>query len=278
MQTCWRTIRSTGSRDRATSVEPDHLQSPLRADDVEGLHQRRTRPALRGNRAQHQAARLRLDAGEVRRDHHPSNGTARPVRQHARLRRRRLPARCTVDRLPTPSQLGATRIGGIDINIPRVRAALAAAGALAVAPAGFTVAQFTAQVQAMTGQTQHAYTTGRAPMTCASCAPNDSSPNPNAPGATSTRQCRHDLRPTHHPRPGHRPPPRRNPDTTTRPPTQTLDQHRPRLRNPTPRHADPVRSPGHRYQGGCQSIDNILSIAVRQASSGSRDAGTRPRV
>ena len=38
------------------------------------------------------------------------------------------------------------------MNSPRVRAALAAALALAVAPAGFTVAQFTSQVRAMTGQ------------------------------------------------------------------------------------------------------------------------------
>ena len=45
------------------------------------------------------------------------------------------------------------------MNIPRVRAALAAALALAVAPAGFTVAQFTAQVRPMTGQTPDDYTT-----------------------------------------------------------------------------------------------------------------------
>jgi hypothetical protein len=43
------------------------------------------------------------------------------------------------------------------MNIPRVRAALAAALALAVAPAGFTVAQFTAQVRAMTGQAPEDY-------------------------------------------------------------------------------------------------------------------------
>ena len=65
----------------------------------------------------------------------------------------------TLDQLPTPSQLDGTRIAGIDINLPRVRAALAAALALAVAPQGFTVAQFTAQVQAITGQTPDAYTT-----------------------------------------------------------------------------------------------------------------------
>jgi hypothetical protein len=65
----------------------------------------------------------------------------------------------TLDQLPTPSQLGANRIGGIDINLPRARAALAAALALAVAPQGFTVAQFTAQVQTMTGQTPDRYST-----------------------------------------------------------------------------------------------------------------------
>ena len=65
----------------------------------------------------------------------------------------------TLDQLPTPSHIGTTRIGGLDTNIPRVRAALAAALALAVAPAGFTVAQFTAQVRAITGQTPDGYST-----------------------------------------------------------------------------------------------------------------------
>ena len=64
-----------------------------------------------------------------------------------------------LDHLPAPSQLAGTRIGGIDMNIPRVRAALAAALALTVAPAGFTVAQFTAKVRAMTGQTSDGYST-----------------------------------------------------------------------------------------------------------------------
>ena len=90
-----------------------------------------------------------------------------------------------LDQLPAPSQLAATRIGGIDMNIPRVRAALAAALALAVAPAGFTVAQFTAKVRAMTGQTPEATAPARAPTTCASSAANSSSPNPAAPAATT---------------------------------------------------------------------------------------------
>ncbi len=57
-----------------------------------------------------------------------------------------------LDELPLPSQLGATRTGGIDLNKPRIRAALAAALALTPAPHGFTVAEHAARVRAMTGQ------------------------------------------------------------------------------------------------------------------------------
>jgi hypothetical protein len=65
-----------------------------------------------------------------------------------------------LDQLPLPSQLGATRTGGIDLNKPRIRAALAAALALAAAPRGFTVAEFTAKVAEMHGQPS--YTTRQA--------------------------------------------------------------------------------------------------------------------
>ena len=58
----------------------------------------------------------------------------------------------TLDQLPLPAQIGATRTGGIDLNRPRMRAALAAAAALAPAPGGFSVADFAARVQAMTGR------------------------------------------------------------------------------------------------------------------------------
>ena len=57
-----------------------------------------------------------------------------------------------LDALPAACQLGATRVGGIDVNKPRSRAVLAAALALAIAPGGFTVADFTAKVRDMTGQ------------------------------------------------------------------------------------------------------------------------------
>jgi hypothetical protein len=58
----------------------------------------------------------------------------------------------TLGELPLPSRTGATRVGGIDLNKPRIRAALAAALALTPAPHGFTVAEHAARVRAMTGQ------------------------------------------------------------------------------------------------------------------------------
>jgi hypothetical protein len=57
-----------------------------------------------------------------------------------------------LDELPLPSQIGAVRTGGIDLDKPRSRAVLAAALALAIAPGGFTVAGFAATVREMTGQ------------------------------------------------------------------------------------------------------------------------------
>jgi hypothetical protein len=52
-----------------------------------------------------------------------------------------------LDQLPQPARIGATRTGGIDLNKPRIRTALAAALALAAAPHGFTVAEFTTKAQ-----------------------------------------------------------------------------------------------------------------------------------
>ena len=56
-----------------------------------------------------------------------------------------------LDELPLPAQAGASRIAGIDLNKPRIRAALAAALALAPAPGGFTVAEHAARVRRITG-------------------------------------------------------------------------------------------------------------------------------
>jgi hypothetical protein len=64
-----------------------------------------------------------------------------------------------LDQLPLPAQIGTTRVGGVDLNKPRIRAALSAALALSATPGGFTVTEFTTKVHAMTGQTDSDYTT-----------------------------------------------------------------------------------------------------------------------
>ena len=67
-----------------------------------------------------------------------------------------------LDQLPAASQIGATRIGGIDVNKPRARTTLAAVLALAVAPDGFTVADLAAKVRSLTGQDEQQYTVRQA--------------------------------------------------------------------------------------------------------------------
>jgi hypothetical protein len=49
-------------------------------------------------------------------------------------------------------------VGGVDLNKSRIRAALAAVLALPVTSAGFTVAEFTAKVHTMTGDSGWAST------------------------------------------------------------------------------------------------------------------------
>lgn len=61
----------------------------------------------------------------------------------------------TLDQLPLPSQIGATRAGGIDLNKPRTRAALSAVLALTAAPSGFTVADLATKVHTITGNTSY---------------------------------------------------------------------------------------------------------------------------
>jgi hypothetical protein len=65
-----------------------------------------------------------------------------------------------LDQLPLPAQAGIGRIAGIDLNKPRIRAALSAALALAPAPGGFTVAEHAARVRQITGH--DGYTTRQA--------------------------------------------------------------------------------------------------------------------
>jgi hypothetical protein len=67
-----------------------------------------------------------------------------------------------LDELPTGVRLGATRIGGVDLNQPRMRDALRAALALAPVPNGFTVAECAAKVHALTGVDHCGYTVRQA--------------------------------------------------------------------------------------------------------------------
>jgi len=64
----------------------------------------------------------------------------------------------TLDQLPLPSRVGKVRVGGVDLNNPRMRAALSAVLALAPSPMRFGVAQFRARVQSLTGQSDADYT------------------------------------------------------------------------------------------------------------------------
>jgi len=68
----------------------------------------------------------------------------------------------TLDQLPLPVQVGKTRVGGVDMNRPRTRTALAAVLALASSPTGFTVGELTTKARAMTGQTPADYTVRQA--------------------------------------------------------------------------------------------------------------------
>ncbi len=58
----------------------------------------------------------------------------------------------------TPSQVGQTRVGGIDINKARMRTTLQAIIALAAAPQGFRLADLAAKVCSLSGQSGAAYT------------------------------------------------------------------------------------------------------------------------
>jgi hypothetical protein len=88
-------------------------------------------------------------------------------------------------KLPLPAHAGSGRIAGIDLNKPRIRAALSAALALAPAPGGFTAAEFTAKVRHLIRQ--DGYTT-----------------RPDPPLPRPARRRPHHRRPARPPRPRHR--------------------------------------------------------------------------
>jgi hypothetical protein len=160
-----------------------------------------------------------------------------------------------LDGLPLPSRIGATRTGGIDLNKPRIRAALSAALALAAAPHGFTVAEFTAKVQQVN---KHADYTTRQGAYDLRKAPREESrrqARQDAPLAHPTRRGPHYRRHPRPPRPDHRPDPRRRPQPpaaaanppTGPPSTATTRPSASACRtSSTTSESRPLRSPPHR--------------------------------
>jgi hypothetical protein len=68
----------------------------------------------------------------------------------------------TLEKLPQPSQVGRTRVGGIDLNQLRMRRVAEAVLALSPTPAGFTASDLARQVRAMSGQPEAEYGPRRA--------------------------------------------------------------------------------------------------------------------
>jgi hypothetical protein len=67
-----------------------------------------------------------------------------------------------LEQLPAPSQVGKTKVGGIDLNRPRMRCVVEAVIALSASPHGFTASELACQVRVLSKQTESAYGSRRA--------------------------------------------------------------------------------------------------------------------
>jgi hypothetical protein len=67
-----------------------------------------------------------------------------------------------LERLPAASQVGKTKVGGIDLNKPRVRLVAEVVIALSASPHGFTASELAASVSALSKQRQSQYGPRRA--------------------------------------------------------------------------------------------------------------------
>ena len=68
----------------------------------------------------------------------------------------------TLEQLPAPSQVGKSRVGGIDFNKPRMRWVAQAVLSLSASPRGFTASELADQVRMPSHQTQTEYHARRA--------------------------------------------------------------------------------------------------------------------
>jgi hypothetical protein len=68
----------------------------------------------------------------------------------------------TLENLPQPAHVGQTKVGGIDLNKPRMRRVADAMLALSSSPTGFTASDLAEKVRAMSGETDSEYGVRRA--------------------------------------------------------------------------------------------------------------------
>ena len=68
----------------------------------------------------------------------------------------------TMENLPQPTHVGQTKVGGIDLNKPRMRRVADAVLALSSSPTGFTASNLAEKVRAMSGETASLYGARRA--------------------------------------------------------------------------------------------------------------------
>ncbi|HEV8649300.1 MAG TPA: hypothetical protein VG276_07825, partial [Actinomycetes bacterium] len=128
----------------------------------------------------------------------------------------------TLDELPLPARIGRARVGGIDLNTPPIRAALAAVLALAAAPGGLHRRRpRPPRWEATAGQTGSTIRQAADDLPTLRGQGPDRQTRPVAalPGPPTSRP--HHRRPAHPPRPGHRPilAGARSPDAAANPPT-----------------------------------------------------------
>jgi hypothetical protein len=91
---------------------------------------------------------LRPIAGQIPRNRRPIEGHAGEVHASAELHRSVLHRRWMLDRLPSPSRVGKSTVGGIDLNKPRLRRVDQAVIALSASPEGFTASTLADQTRA----------------------------------------------------------------------------------------------------------------------------------
>jgi hypothetical protein len=89
---------------------------------------------------------------QLQADHHPAGPHGRSVRHHPRRTDISFLPDGTLDELSLPARIGATRVGGIDLNKPRMRAAPAAVLALTAPAPRLHRGRPRRPVQQMTGQ------------------------------------------------------------------------------------------------------------------------------